>query len=162
MARTSKPVDRDLDVIEGLVQFSSLVQLTLARAAEQQDLTPAQARLLAVLTDREPTMLVLARIMGLEKSSLTGLVDRAEGRGLVERFTTEESRRSVRVRLTRDGRRRAAAYQKVVRPQLHGLLENLATGEKRQLGQLAQRIVDDYVAAHDIDASTLDPAPKFV
>jgi DNA-binding MarR family transcriptional regulator len=152
----SKPAEHDLDVLEGLVQISAIIQLTLARAAEAQDLTPVQARLLMVLSDRQPTMMVLARIMGLGKSSLTGLVDRAEGRGLVERFTTEESRRAVRVRLTAEGRRRCAAYLKVVRPQLFELVAPLRVVERRHLGELTRHVVRDYVVARDIDVSTVD------
>jgi DNA-binding MarR family transcriptional regulator len=162
VAPRSKPTKDDLDVLESLVQLSAIVQLTLTRAAEAQDLTPVQARLLMVLSDRQPTMLVLARIMGLGKSSLTGLVDRAEGRGLVERFTTEESRRAVRVRLTAEGRRRCAAYLKVVRPRLFELVAALPVVERRTLGELTRHVVRDYVVARDIDVSTMDSPMKFV
>ena len=103
-------------------------------------------------------MVVLAGIMGLEKSSLTGLVDRAETRGLVERFTTEESRRSVRVRLTADGRRRCAAYVAAVGPELLGLVKVLPGDDRRQLGALLGRVVADYVDTRNIDVSTLDAA----
>ena len=78
------PADHDL----------SIIQLRLLAAT----------RLLGVLRDREPTMKQLARLLSLEKSSITGLVDRAERRGLVARLPSPLARRSVLVRLTEHGR----------------------------------------------------------
>ena len=43
-------------------------------------------------------------LLGLDKSSTSGLVDRAERRGLVCRVPSQIHRRSVRVRLTDHGR----------------------------------------------------------
>jgi DNA-binding MarR family transcriptional regulator len=45
----------------------------------------------------------LANLVGLDKSSTSGLVDRAERRGLVRRVPSQRDRRSVRVRLTKQG-----------------------------------------------------------
>lgn len=156
------PAADDRDVIEGLVQLSYLVQATVSRVADTEGLTSVQARLLVVLSDREPTMLTLAGIMGLEKSSLTGLVERAESRGLVERYTAKESRRSVRVRLTDQGRLRCTAYVAAVGPELFELVQALPAADRKHLGVLAGRVVSHYVAAHGIDASTLDLATRFV
>jgi MarR family transcriptional regulator, lower aerobic nicotinate degradation pathway regulator len=161
MASPAQRGSDDADVIARLAQLAFLVQGTLARVAEAHQLTTVQARLLVVLSDREPTMQVLARIMGLEKSSLTGLVERAEARGLLERFAAEESRRSVRVRLTEEGHRRSAAYRDAARPELAGLLGSLSEAERRRLGTLADRIVQDYVVARDIDVSTIEMPSRF-
>ena len=162
VTRGSMPSDADLEVLENLARLSFLVQARLVQVAEAQHLTPVQARLLVVLSDREPTMLVLAGIMGLEKSSLTGLVDRAEARGLVERFADPQSRRSVRVRLTAAGRRKCRAYVAAAAPELIELLEALPAGDRKRLGALAGRVVHGYVANHGIDVSTLDAPLRFV
>ena len=53
-------------------------------------------------------MLDLARHLGLGRSSVTGLVDRAAARGLVERVTAPGDGRGVHVWLTADGRARLA------------------------------------------------------
>ena len=55
----------------------------LERRAAEHDLSIVQTRLLGVLRDRKPTMNELARLLELDKSSVSGLVDRAERRGLV-------------------------------------------------------------------------------
>jgi DNA-binding MarR family transcriptional regulator len=46
----------------------------------------------------------LARMLGLSRANATGLVDRLEGKGIVERRHSTEDRRVVLVSLTRRGR----------------------------------------------------------
>jgi hypothetical protein len=79
------PADEDLGLVDALAQLSFLVQNDLAGIAGQYDLSITQTRLLGILRDREPTMNQLGRHLGLDKSSITGLVDRAQRRGLVTR-----------------------------------------------------------------------------
>ena len=66
--------------------------------------------MLGILRDREPAMLELARLLSLEKSSVTGLVDRAEARGLVERTRGAGDGRAVHVRMTARGQELAAQF----------------------------------------------------
>jgi DNA-binding MarR family transcriptional regulator len=99
----------DLGLVDALVQLSFLVQGTLAGVAAEHGLSVVQLRLLGVLRDRTPGMQELARHLGLDKSSMTGLVDRAERRGLVRRAPAPNDRRGVRVSLTEEGRELARA-----------------------------------------------------
>src|SRR6266568_2334017 len=87
------PADEDLGLVDALAQLSFLVQNTLAEIAGQHDLSIIQTRLLGVLRNREPTMNQLGRHLGLDKSSITGLVSRAQKRGLVSRTVSEIDRR---------------------------------------------------------------------
>src|ERR1700742_973446 len=103
MSSPSIPAGR-LSPVDGLAQLSFLVTGLLEGRAAEQDLSLAATRLLGVLRDREPTMNELARLLDLDKSSVTGLVDRAERRGLVERAPSAADRRAVLVRLTDKGR----------------------------------------------------------
>ena len=94
----------ELDPVGRLTQVSSLVQGTLERRAGEHGISLIQMLLLGILRDRKPTMNELAMLLGLDKSSTSGLVDRAERRGLVCRVPSQIDRRSVRVRLTDHGR----------------------------------------------------------
>src|SRR6201986_2955856 len=98
------PSEPELDPVDGLAQLSFVITGMLERRAAEHDLSVAATRLLGVLRDREPTMQELARFLDLDKSSVTGLVDRAERRGLVTRVPSPADRRSVHVTLTADGR----------------------------------------------------------
>ena len=94
---------QQLSPVDGLAQLSFVVQGMLERRAAEHGLSIIQARLLGVLRDRKPTMNELARLLGLDKSSVTGLVDRAERRGLVIRVPSTTDRRAVLVSLTDEG-----------------------------------------------------------
>lgn len=73
------------DLRDGLVQTSFTVIAALSRVAADQDLSLTQLRMLGILRDREPAMAELATYLGLERSTVSGLIDRAVARGLVRR-----------------------------------------------------------------------------
>ena len=121
-----------LDDADGLVQLARLVQGAFARTADRHDLTPVQARLLCLLAQGPRGMTELARCCGVEKAALTGLVDRAERRGLAEREPVPGDRRALRVTLTDAGRRSAAAFHAEVTAELHQLLSPLTPQDREQ------------------------------
>src|ERR1700749_2503033 len=94
----------ELSAVDGLAQLSFLVQRMLERRAAEHELSIIQTRLLGVLRDRRPTINELGRLLGLDKSSVSGLVERAERRGLVARAPSPVDGRSVLVSLTDTGR----------------------------------------------------------
>jgi len=121
-----------LDDADALVQLSRLVQGAFARIADRHQLTPVQGRLLCVLAQGPRGMTDLARCCGVEKAALTGLVDRAERRGLAERAPVPGDRRALRVTLTEAGRRAAAAFHAEVTAELNQLLSPLAPPDRQQ------------------------------
>ena len=95
----------DDDLRDGLVQMSFAVIVVLNRVAAEQDLSLTQLRVLGILRDREPAMAELAMYLGLERSTVSGLIDRAVQRGLVRKSADTADGRSVRVSLTAEARR---------------------------------------------------------
>jgi MarR family transcriptional regulator, lower aerobic nicotinate degradation pathway regulator len=89
---TPLPGETDLGLVDALAQLSFVVQGALGQVAAAHDLSIVQARLLGILRDRRPTIKELARFLQLDKSSVTGLVDRAEERGLVRRVPAATAR----------------------------------------------------------------------
>jgi DNA-binding MarR family transcriptional regulator len=79
--------------------------------------------------------------LALEKSSVSGLIDRAEDRGLVARTTGHPDGRAVRVRLTEQGAELAARFADEVYAELDRLLAPLSDRDQRQLFQLADAIL---------------------
>jgi MarR family transcriptional regulator, lower aerobic nicotinate degradation pathway regulator len=151
---TSPPPDRDprieppdLGIVDALVQMSFLVQGALARYAAAHDLSLVQTRLLGVLRDREPTMQGLSKLLNLDKSSVTGLVDRAEHRGLVRRIPAIDDRRTIRVSLTPSGRRVVGAVAGSFAADLRSATAALSDEEQRQLSILATRVVYHHWAS---------------
>ena len=132
----------DVDVADGLVQLTTLVQAIYARVSERHDLTPVQAKLLCVLLDGPRGMAELAHCFGVEKAALTGLMDRAERRGLARRSPVPGDRRALQVTLTDAGQRAAAAFHAEVSAELSRLISPLAPHDREQFrATMAQIIV---------------------
>lgn len=131
----------DLGLVDALVQLSFAVQAILVATAARHDLSITQVRMLGVLRDREPGMLELARFLNLEKSSASGLVDRAQRRGLVDRAAAGHDGRAVRVSLSAHGRTLADRFADEVAQELARLADGLPAADRAQLSRLATRLV---------------------
>ena len=156
MARPDSPAttpraEPDLGLVDALVQLSFAVQAALGSVAAAHELSVIQLRLLGILRDREPGMLDLAHALNLEKSSVTGLVDRAQGRGLVERFGAEHDGRAVHVRLTALGREIATELTEYVARHIAELADCLAPRDRVKLSRLASRVVVHDATRRGID-----------
>lgn len=141
--------EESIDLATGLVRLSQLVQGVFARVSERHDLTPTQARLLCILAEQPRRMAELAGLLGVEKAALTGLVDRAGRRGLVERTPVPGDRRAWRVRLTKAGQRSAVAVHNEICTELGELTVDLALTECERFRRSLARII----RAHAITAS---------
>ena len=108
MDAETRPEAVPADLLDGLVLTSFTVIALLSRTAAEHDMSLTQLRMLAILRDRTPAMADLAGFLGLERSSVSGLIDRAARRGLVQRVASSDDGRSVQVSLTADGHRLAA------------------------------------------------------
>jgi DNA-binding MarR family transcriptional regulator len=131
----------DLGVAAGLVRLSFLVQSVYAKVCTAHDLTPPQAQLLCVLSESPRGMAELARTLRLEKSSLTGLVHRAERRGLVARVASKQDGRAFTVRLTESGSRIADKFHDDATLALERAVSCLPGAEREHFAAIASRIV---------------------
>ena len=130
-----------MNTVDALVQLSFQVQRILAAVGAEHDLSIIQIRLLGILRDRQPGMLELGNHLGLDKSSMTGLVSRAEKRGLVERMPSPSDGRGVLVALTPAGRRLAEVGEAQIARRVTELLAELNATQRKQFTQLATVLV---------------------
>ena len=140
-----------LSPVDGLAQLSFVIQGTLEHRAAEHDLSVIQTRLLGILRDRTPTMHELARFLGLDKSSVTGLVDRAERRGLVTRLPSATDRRAVQVSLTAAGRALVSQAAARFETDVTALLSRLPPRDRETLSRLVSRLLTAHAADQGID-----------
>lgn len=131
----------DLGLVDALAQLTFAVQGALGRIAAGHDLSIVQARLLGILRDRRPTIKELAALLQLDKSSVTGLVDRAEERGLVRRIASTIDRRSVAVSLTASGRKLIDEAAAAFEAEIEVLVDDLSPTERTRFSAAASRVV---------------------
>lgn len=125
--------DDDRLLRDALVQMSFEVMGRLTQLAAEEGMSLTQLRVLGVLRDRTPRMADLATGLGLDRSSVTGLIDRAQQRGLVERVPEEGDGRVVRVALTADGQRTAERMTARMSELLTDVVAPLPAATKRSL-----------------------------
>jgi MarR family transcriptional regulator, lower aerobic nicotinate degradation pathway regulator len=128
------------ELLDGLVQTSFIMMGVLNRLATRNDLSLTQVRLLGILRDRQPKMAELADHLGLEKSTLTGLIDRAEQRGIVERLPDRDDARASQIGLTPQGRQLATNAAGEIAKETAFLVESFNAADRKRLLQLLQRL----------------------
>jgi DNA-binding MarR family transcriptional regulator len=138
MATTAHASD---ELVDALAQTSFLVMEVLTRTGAAYDLSLTQLRVLGILRDRRLRMAELAGYLGLEKSTISGLVDRAEQRGLLARARSGDDRRAVEVFMTDEGRRLAETVEADVRRALDPAIERLDQTRRTTLTQLLRGLL---------------------
>jgi MarR family transcriptional regulator, organic hydroperoxide resistance regulator len=135
-----------------------LVSAHFAAAAAELDLAPSQARALHELDLERPiSMRELAERLKSDPSNVTGLIDRLETRGLVERRPHPSDRRIKGLALTAAGAKlRARLFERLYSapPSVAALSER----DQRVLRDVLQRIVSKPTRTAD---TTDLPCPKF-
>lgn len=128
-------------LVDALVQAGFATTAVLSRVGADHDLSLTQVRVLAILRDRRLRMAALADYLGLEKSTMSGLVDRAEKRGLMRRAPSGTDGRATEVMLTEAGAELFdRQYARVVR-ELAPLLGALTAAERNRLQALLEKML---------------------
>ncbi|GAA4509386.1 MarR family transcriptional regulator [Actinoallomurus oryzae] len=149
-----------MSVATALVRSSFLVNAVYAESSRDYGLTPQQGQLLCVLMPQPYGMSELGSVLGLAKSSLTGLVDRSAQRGLVRREPDPEDARAVRVALTPEGARLAERFYAETARRVERLADGLDAPDLRTLTTLLARVVFDNevpVVFMECDGTTSTP-----
>lgn len=128
-----KPPRRDgAALVDALAQTAFVVMNVLTRVGAEYELSLTQMRVLGILRDRRPRMAELAEFLGLDKSTMSGLVDRSERRGLLARERNPEDARAFHVYMTAAGHALAERAHAGVTRELAPLIDRLE-GEDRQI-----------------------------
>jgi DNA-binding MarR family transcriptional regulator len=133
---------RQQELIDALVMTSFATMAVLNRIAAEHDLSLTQLRVLAILRDRRIKMSELTNYLGLDKSTVSGLVDRAEKRGLLQRAPNPHDGRGVDVFLAPSGMRLAELGVAEVAQSLSPMTRALTPAEGRRLAALLERMLE--------------------
>ena len=133
--------ERDL-LLDALMRSAFVVMGVLTKQAAEHDLSLTQLRVLGILRDRRLKMSELADYLGLDRSTISGLVDRTERRGLVQRAPNPADGRSVDVMLTPAGSEAAARGAAQIGEALAPLLVGLTGAEARRLTGLLDKVLE--------------------
>ncbi|MFF3910047.1 MarR family winged helix-turn-helix transcriptional regulator [Streptomyces sp. NPDC001848] len=146
--QTSRIDPVTLEVVELIGSVVARYHQEYEEAAAEHALTGAQARLLSLLSLEPLPMRRLAQKLKCEPSNVTGIVDRLEARGLVERRPDPADRRVKLAAATEEGRRVARGLRDSLdfaREPLAGLSRE----ERLSLRDLLRRMLDGSAVGAD-------------
>ena len=127
-----------------LMRFFYAQREHLPTCGQPFGLSPAQCHVLHLIEPGQPVaMSRLAQVLKCDASNVTGLIDRLEARGLVERRPSSSGDRRVKVlALTSTGSRlRNQLLRRITGRPLP--FSRLSVGEQRALVRILERLVDE-------------------
>lgn len=131
-----------LELIDALGAVAFEVMGALTKLAALHDLSLTQVRMLGLLRDRELTISELAGALGLDRSSVSGLVERTEKRGLIQRQPNPADARSVHVTVSPEGADAVTAGASEMAGLLSSLIGGLKPTEADRLTTLVERMLE--------------------
>lgn len=131
----------DEQLVDALGEAAFRTMGPLTGLAADAGLSLTQLRVLAILRDRRLRIGDLAQYLGLEKSTMTGLVARAEKKGLLARQPNADDARAVDVVITDDGLEVTRSLEGAIRDALLPLTTRLPERDRRQLRGLLERML---------------------
>ena len=138
-----RPFDSPLEEAAlNLVRTSDQLQIQCARLFRQHGLTPSQYNILRILRGEGkplPILEIASRTVTVVPG-ITGLIDRLEQAGMVNRLRCEKDRRVIYVALTDQGMATVAAMDQPVGDLHHELLGHLSRTELKELIELLEKV----------------------
>jgi DNA-binding MarR family transcriptional regulator len=139
----TEPAEAEGALVDVLAQSAFVVMGVLSRIGTRNDMSLTQLRVLGILRDRTLRMAELADFLGLDRSTMSGLVERAERRGLLERRKSPEDGRAVDVLMTAAGREQAERLHAELRRALAPVTGRLGHGECQALTRMLARMLPE-------------------
>src|SRR5947209_20375571 len=134
-----------------VVRTSDQLQIRFARLLRQHGLTPSQYNVLRILRGEGkplPILEIASRTITVVPG-ITGLIDRLEQAGFVNRVRCEKDRRVIYVALADHGTETLAALDEPLVAFHHKLLGHLSQGELKQLIRLLEKVREPLVETDD-------------
>jgi DNA-binding MarR family transcriptional regulator len=139
------------EALLSIVRTSDQLQIRSARLLREHGLTPSQYNILRILRGEGkplPILEIASRTIAVVPG-ITGLIDRLEQAGFVNRLRCEKDRRVIYVALTDQGMTTLAALDEPL-VAMHGkLLGHLSQAELKELIRLLEKVREPLAEADD-------------
>ena len=143
---------RVLSAIRKIIRSVSLYSRELK--SKSQVTTPQLICLMAIVKNGPMTATTISREVFLSPSTIVGILDRLEQKGLVNRERSERDRRIVTVTATNAGLDLVAQSPSPLQESLKTRLQILPTEEQERIAESLEHVVA-LMEAHDIDGAPI-------
>lgn len=128
-----------------LIRLEARMQVAITERLREISLSVPQCDVLTTLTEQEGvSQQLLAKRLYVTKGNISGLLDRLETAGLVERRSTESDRRQYEIYLTPAGRVAAQKAIALQRAFISSTFGRLADQDLTELEQLLVKLRDQF------------------
>jgi DNA-binding MarR family transcriptional regulator len=139
------------EALLSVVRTSDRLQIRSARLLREHGLTPSQYNILRILRGEGkplPILEIASRTIAVAPG-ITGLIDRLEQAGFVNRLRCEKDRRVIYVALTDQGMTALAALDEPLVALHHKLVGHLSQGELKELIRLLEKVREPLYEADE-------------
>ncbi len=110
------------------------------------NITPVQAMVLGFLAEEDQIIAgELGKKVELDSATLTGILDRLEGAGLIERKGNPDDRRSIKIHLTKQGKEKGFEARKLIEEANKEFLAAFTENEKKDLRSLIGKLREQFM-----------------
>lgn len=110
------------------------------------NITPVQAMVLGFLAEEDQIIAgELGKKVELDSATLTGVLDRLEAAGLIERKGNPDDRRSIKIHLTKQGKEKGFEAGKLIEEANKEFLAAFTENEKKDLRSLIGKLREQFV-----------------
>ncbi len=132
-----------MQILRSIRKIMRAVDLHSRKIHSDLAVTLPQLLCLHALAEQEDmTLMALSRTVNLSNSTVNGIVDRLEAKGLLTRKRDEEDRRRVALALSAAGRRVVESAPSLLQDRLADALRRLPEPEQATIARSLDRVVD--------------------
>lgn len=151
------PLGHDMRILNAIRQIIRAADVDSRKlAAEHQITAPQLMCLMAVVEKGSATAIDISRRIHVSASTLVGVMDRLEAKGLITRQRSDEDRREVVILPTKTGRSLVANTPFPLQYSLGRALAQLPETQREQLAVWMERLVDLMGAKEVFDGPMLE------
>jgi DNA-binding MarR family transcriptional regulator len=148
------------DIVGSIRKLVRAVYLDSQKMSRQFGLTGQQSVVLRLLINNgSMSSADLSRLMYVTPSNMTGIIDRLEKKGLIQRMRKEGDRRVALISLTDTGKKLGVGIPDPIEKKFINQLADLEL-EHVQLLAMAMNQILNLIDAEDIEAEPLDISPE--
>jgi DNA-binding MarR family transcriptional regulator len=143
----------EMRILQSLRLIIRAIEIYSRKLAHDHQITGPQLGCLLAILEEGPLLATrLAKKVHLSPSTVVGIVDRLEKKGLITRERISHDRRQIHIAVTEAGRRAAMSAPSPVQERLSQALKNLPELERVSIVLALEKVVD-LMEAGRIDAS---------
>lgn len=136
-------MEKELDLYRKLMLLMMRSKQRMAELMEQRRMTPIQGMLLMLFEPGEGrSMHELSKMMACDASNTTGLIDRLDTHGFIERTTDPKDRRVKVIRLSQAGEACRLQVLESLRVAEAVGLQKLTVAERQQFAVIVQKLLE--------------------